>query len=268
MSSTMSNSCGGGCYGSNVKVSGVPTESINLNAPVLKEFGEEVRMTGRSEIDRQHVDLCDPINADAESCGAPSHKVTSAGKTLGDGFMSGCAWKGCKRGETANPTFEGIVIAQQPIQSAGEGCRPQQISVDDTHGDEGCCDECDGSNDTDAEDACCTKDTSTIALTDAPSEAEITPRGISGPAQCSSKATKVSVQDHNLGSPEVGKSCFSNKAKSCSASNTVPVSVDAVAMGCCSSGAADTESVPSQSSKRVQPVRKSEPLICYSLHRR
>ena len=227
-------------------------------------------MTARSEIDRQLVDLCNPIKAGADSWGAPSHEVTSAGKTLGDRCVSGCAWKERERGETANPTIEGIVIAQQPIQSSGEGCRPQQDSVNDTHGDEGCCDECDGSNDTNTEDACCTKDTSTIALTDASSEAEITPRGISGPAQRSSKPTKVSVQDHNLGSPEVGKSCCSSKAKSCSASNTVPVSVDAVATGCCSSGAADTESesVPFQSPRRVQTVRKSEPLTCYSLHRK
>lgn len=264
----MSNSCGGGCCGSNVEVSGLPTESINLNAPVLKEFGEEVRTTGRSENDRQLVDLCDPIKADTGPCGAPSHEVTTAGESLGDGFVSGCAWEGCERGETAISTFEGIAIAQQSIQSPGEGYWPQQDSVNDIDRDPGCRDKCHGSKDTNAEDACCTKDTSTIALTDACSEARITPRGISGPAQRSSKPTKVSVQDHNLGSPEVGKSCCSTKSKSCSASNTVPVFVDAVAMGCCSSGAADTESVPSQSSKKVQPARKSEPITCYSLHKR
>jgi len=263
----MSNSCGGGCCGSNVEIS-VPTESINLNAPVPKEFREEVRTTGRSGNDRQLVDLCDPIKADTGPCGAPSHEVTSAGESLGDGFVSGCAREGCRRGETAISKFEGIAIAQQSIQSPDEGCRPQQDSVNDTDGDEGCRDKCDGSKDTYAEDACCTKDTSTIALTDAPSQAGITPRGISRPAQRSSKATEVSVQDHNLGSPEVGKSCCSTKYTSCSASNTVPVSVDAVAMGCCSSGAADTESVPSQSSKRVQPARKSEPITCYFLHKR
>jgi len=110
---------------------------------------------------------------------------------------------------------------------------------------------------------------------------------------CCSKPPQVSGQGDKLGSPQFGKGRCTPKIEACSASNTVPVSIGAQPIGCCSSGAAGTGSIASQaidngrsssgirqrrsasintpaeetSSERVQSARKGESPIFGSLRK-